>query len=127
VTPEVKAAVEEIRQTFAGHGVEVEAEAQGGAYVIVHDLVVGDHYVPTTSWFGFLITFQYPHADVYPHFIDGALARADGKPHGGGFSAPSPWRERPAIQVSRRSNRWNPATDTPAGKLLKVLEWVKSQ
>jgi hypothetical protein len=126
VTPEVQTAVEEIRQTFAGHRVDVEEESQGGAYVIVHDLVVGERYTPTTSWFGFLITFQYPRADVYPHFMDGALCRMDGKSHPTGISGPTQWQSRSVLQISRKSNRWNPAVDTAAAKLLKVLDWVKS-
>lgn len=127
MTPEVQTAVEEIRQTFAGHRVDVEVESQGGAYVIVHDLAVGERYIPATTWFGFLITFQYPRADVYPHFIDGALRRADGKPHATGISGPTQWQNRAVLQISRKSNRWNPATDTAAAKLLKVLDWLRSQ
>lgn len=127
MTPEVQAAVEEIRQTFAGHRVDVEEEPQGGAYVIVHDLVVGERFAPTTTWFGFLITFQYPSADVYPHFIDGSLRRADGKPHATGISGPTQWQNRTVLQISRKSNRWNPTVDTAAAKLLKVLEWLRSR
>jgi hypothetical protein len=127
MTPEVEAAVEEVRRTFPGHRVDVEAEAQGGAYVMVHDLPLGGRYSPPTSWFGFLVTFQYPRADVYPHFIDGGVRRADDRPHGAGFSGPSIWQGRSTLQVSRRSNHWNAASDTAAGKLLKVLEWVRSQ
>jgi hypothetical protein len=126
LTPEVSAAVEEIRQTFVGHHMEIEDEAQGGAYVIVHDLEVGEHFKPEKVWLGCLITFQYPIADIYPHFTDPGLTRVDGASLGEGFSTTS-WRERPAIQVSRRSNRWNAITDTAVGKLLKVLEWMKKR
>ena len=76
MTPEVSAAVEEIRQTFVGHHVEIEDEAQGGAYVIVHDLAVGEHFKPEKVWLGCLISFQYPIADIYPHFTDPGLTRA---------------------------------------------------
>ena len=55
------------------------------------------------------------------------VRRADGKQHGKGFSGPLVWQGRLALQVSRRSNRWSPALDTAAAKLLKVLEWVRSQ
>ena len=125
MTPEVSAAVEEIRQTFAGHTVDVEEEAQGGASVVVRDLDVGNRYKPASTWIGFLITFQYPAADVYPHFTVGGFARADDTALGNGFSVVQ-WREMPAVQISRRSNRWNPAADTAAGKLLKLLEWMKT-
>jgi hypothetical protein len=126
MTPEVEQAIAQIKQAFAGHPVDVEPEPQGGAYVIVHNLLIGEQYIPTTSWVGFLIGFQYPYADVYPHFIDGSLRRADGQAYGVGFSHVS-WQGRQAIQLSRRSNRLNPAVDTAATKLTKVLAWVRSQ
>jgi hypothetical protein len=126
VTPEVAAAVEEIRQTFTGNPVEVEEEAQGGAYVIVRNLDVGERFKPAAIWLSFLISFQYPDSDVYPHFTDAGFARADGIALGAGFSGVT-WREQSVLQVSRRSNRWNPAVDTAAGKLINVLEWMKSR
>jgi hypothetical protein len=127
MTPDVEVAVAEIHEAFSGHRVEVEPEGQGGAYVVVHDLPLGDQYVPSTSWMGFLIGFQYPYSDCYPHFVAGTLRRADGRPLGEGFSGLMEWRNRSAIQVSRRSNRLNPATDTALLKLLKVLEWIRSR
>ena len=127
MNPDVIAAIEEIRAAFPEHRVEVMPEAQGGAYVIVHDLDVGTQYAPAKSWCGFLITFQYPRADVYPHFVDGNLRRKDGSSYGGGISGPVNWQSRSALQVSRRSNHWNPTVDTAAAKLSKVLEWLRTQ
>jgi hypothetical protein len=127
MTPEVKAAIEEIRQTFSGLRVEVEPERQGGAYVIVHGIDMGDRYAPPSTWCGFLVPFHYPRSDVYPHYIDGGLRRADGRPHGLGITAYGLWQGHTALQVSRRSRRWDPAADTAAGKLLKVITWLKSQ
>ncbi|MCC5619469.1 hypothetical protein LC605_31345 [Nostoc sp. CHAB 5836] len=126
MTPEVEQAIAEIQQAFPGHSVEVEAEAQGGANVIVHKLLIGEQYVPSSSWVGFAISFQYPYADVYPHYIDSGLRRVDGLVQGDGFSSAN-WRNQPAIQVSRRSNRLNPAIDTAASKLTKVLTWLRSR
>ena len=129
MTPEVKEAIAEIEAAFRGHRVDTVPEEQGGAYVIVHDLDIGDCYQPDTTWVGFLITFQYPHADVYPHFIDPQVARVDKQPLGQSFSGPTNWdgREGPATQVSRRSKPWNPATDTAATKLAKVLDWIRTR
>ncbi|MBD2302324.1 hypothetical protein [Nostoc sp. FACHB-190] len=126
MTPEIEQAIAEIQQAFPGHSVEVEAEAQGGANVIVHNLLIGEQYVPSISWVGFAISFQYPYADVYPHYIDPGLRRAGDLVQGAGFSLAS-WRDRQVIQVSRRSNRWNAAIDTAATKLTKVLTWLRSQ
>lgn len=126
MTPEVEQAIAEIQIAFPGHSVEVEAEAQGGANVIVHNLMIGEQYVPSTSWVGFAISFQYPYADVYPHYIDVGLRRVNGLVQGAGFSA-NTWRGQQVIQVSRRSHRWNAAIDTAATKLTKVLTWLRSQ
>ena len=127
MTPEIEQAVEEIRATFEGHALEVKEETQGGAYVIVAALELGSAFSPAESWVGFLITFQYPRADVYPHFVDPYLHRKDGAPLGVGFSGPIDWNGRKAIQISRKSNRLDPASDTAALKLQKVLEWVRKQ
>ena len=127
MTSDVAAAIEEIKAAFPDHRIDVEAESQGGAYVTVHDLSLGDTYQPSRSWVGCLITFQYPRADVYPHFLDPSLKRRDGAPLGEGFSGPIDWHGRQGIQVSRRSNHWDATTDTAALKLAKVLEWVRSR
>ncbi len=127
MTPEVEGAIGEIKEAFRGHKVEVTEEAQGGAYVIVYDLPLGERYEPASTWCGFLIPFQYPHADVYPHFIDAAVKRTDGSPLGTGFQGSQVWRERAVIQVSRRSNRWDAGADTAAAKLAKVITWIQTQ
>lgn len=127
MTPEVEAAVAEIRQSFAGHQVDVDPEEQGGAHVVVHDLFIGERFAPSQSWVGFTINFQYPRSDVYPHFIDPNIRRADGSAFGQGISGPADWQNRKGIQISRRSNHWDPSRDTAALKLAKVLEWLRNQ
>jgi hypothetical protein len=127
MNPEVVAAIDEIRRAFPESYVEATPEAQGGAYVIVHNLALGAQYEPSQGWCGFLISFQYPRADVYPHFVNGDLRRTDGQSHGSGISGPIEWQGRRVLQISRRSNRWNPAVDTAAAKLAKVLAWLRDQ
>ena len=127
VTPEVKQGVEEVRASFPGHVVEVVDEAQGGAYVVIRDLPIGGKYIPSTTWLGFLIPFQYPRADVYPHFVDASIVRVDNKGHGGGISGRMDWQNRSALQISRKSNHWDAASDTAALKTVKVLEWFIAQ
>ena len=126
VTPAVAKAANEIRCTFEGCDVGVEADGSGGAVVVVRGVPMESPYVQAEVWFGFHLTFQYPHADVYPHFTNADLARLDGCGLGSGFGTAS-FRGEPAIQISRRSNKLNPETDTAALKLLKVLAWMKSQ
>jgi hypothetical protein len=124
--PEVEQAIEEIKTHFPGAMVETERDPQGGAYVLVHNLDFGGKYTPSKNWIGFLIDFHYPRSDVYPHFFDRAVRRADCGQYGGGISSTS-WRNKEVWQISRRSNRLNPAVDTAAFKLAKVLEWLKVQ
>ena len=123
----VETAVAEIRTLFPGHRVEAAPLSDGGACVIVHDLPLSAAYEPETTWFGFVIPFNYPYADVYPHNIDGSVKRKDGKPLGEGFSQTNGWQGRGLTnQISRRSNRLDAEVDTAALKLAKVIEWVRS-
>lgn len=127
MTPEVEEAIAGLKAAFADHTVEATPDAQGGAYVVVHDLPLGPQYRPERSWVGFAISFQYPRADVYPHYTDPTLARVDGAPLGEGLQQPVPWHGCMATQISRRSNGWNAAEDTAALKLHKVLDWLASR
>jgi hypothetical protein len=127
VTPEVAAAVEEIREAFPGATVTVRDDGEGGAFVAVDPVDPGPPYVQDETWVKFHITFQYPYSDVYPHFVRPDLARVDEQPLGEGMSlGSSPDGER-AVQISRRSNHLNPATDTAALKLAKVLRWLRTR
>lgn len=126
IVPAVLKGIGEIRSTFDRCSVETEPDGSGGAVVVVQGIDMGCPYVQAQVWIGFRITFQYPYADVYPHFTNANLARSDGRSLGGGFGTAT-FRDQPAIQVSRRSNRLNPETDTAALKLLKVIRWMKRQ
>lgn len=126
LTAEVGDAIEEIRRHFDETVTTVIEDGQGGAWILVEDVDLGEKYSPARSWIGFQITFQYPYSDVYPHFVRGDLSRSDGDALGEGTSA-GQFQGRPAIQVSRRSNHLNPATDTALLKLLKVLDWIRSR
>lgn len=125
---EVAQAVEEIRKAFPKAKVEAHEDTDGGAHVIVDPVDPGPPYEQRETWIGFHITFQYPVSDVYPHFVRPDLSRVDKQPLTAGMSVGSfGFDGRAAVQVSRRSNRLNPATDTALTKLDKVLEWLASQ
>lgn len=113
-----------VREQFAGHDVEVVKD-EGGAVVIVENIFLGEQYEPSRTWFGFRITGAYPYADVYPHYI-GRVVRKDGAAHGAAVQFVD-WQSRPALQLSRRSNGWNPSRDTAALKAAKVLAWFADQ
>jgi hypothetical protein len=126
--PEVEEAVAEIRSAFPANEVEVVPWDDGGAEVTVRGVELGEGYEPRTTFVGFRIDRLYPHSDVYPHFMRPDLRRTNGAPlPNPGMIPDQQWRGQPAVMVSRRSTRWDPNRDTAAGKLHKVLEWVRCQ
>jgi Prokaryotic E2 family E len=124
--PDVVQAIQEIRAAFNGYVVDDDPDDQGGAHVIIHDVPIGPVFKPAQTWIGFTIPFQYPDTDIYPHFIGGDVRRTDDGPYGQAISATT-WRGRSALQLSRKSNQWNAATDTALLKLMQVLEWLKNR
>lgn len=128
---DVQQAIDEIQNAFPGVTLDIELDAEGGAFVKVHEFDLGSQYEPQRSWSAFRITFQYPFADIYPHFFVPILRRKDGKPLGEGFHSNNQWQHpggnEPATMVSRKSNRRDAATETAALKLAKVLDWIRSQ
>ncbi len=126
MTPMVSQAVDEIKQTFDQSAVTVREDGEGGAYVRIEPVDPGAPYAQRETWIAFRITAQYPYADVYPLFVRRDLTRIDGQPLGEGM-AEITRNGDPATQVSRRSNHLNPATDTAALKVVKVLAWMASR
>jgi hypothetical protein len=122
----VEKAIAELRVTFPDAAVAIEEDGDGGAYVTLDPVPIIGPYTQTDTWVGFHIGFQYPASDVYPHFVRADLSRRDGAALGAGTS-PAQFRGRAAIQISRRSNRLDPAIQTAAHKLLKVLAWMENK
>ncbi len=133
MTDDVRQAIEELEQSFPGYEIRTLEDGDGGAYVLVEALGLGTKYAPPTSWVGFHITHPYPDADVYPHFIAGetrflgSSATANGYPDGMQPNQTMPGFNQAAIQISRRSNSWDPDRDTAALKLARVLDWTRSR
>jgi hypothetical protein len=125
ITAPVEKAIGEIRSSFQDCPVEADTDGAGGAFLIVRNILLGPPYAQPDTWIRFQITFQYPYADVYPHFARHDLTRLDGRGLGEGFGN-AQFRNQPAIQISRKSNKLNPATDTALLKLLKVLQWLRT-
>jgi hypothetical protein len=125
-TAAVEKAIGELRACFPDNPLSVTPDGSGGAFISMQAIPLGPPWTQADTWIGFQITFQYPYADVYPHFVRSDLSRVDGKQLGEGLGY-AQFRDQSAVQVSRRSNKLNPATDTAALKLLKVQKWLRSQ
>jgi hypothetical protein len=136
--PAVAEALEELTAGAPGSGVRSLPDTDGGVFVIVDGVEIGDCFDPPTSWIGFHVTWPYPDADVYPHFIDAAIrytgsGEAPNKHPEGDLptsltrGAEMPGFELKAIQVSRRSNGRAPDTDTALCKLLRVIDFLTTR
>jgi hypothetical protein len=120
--PAVAQAIEEVRANFPDHPLTLTEDGHGGAVIVIDGIDLGSDYEPSTSWIGFRITFQYPYADVYPHYARPDLHRKDGRSLGSIVE----FDGRQALQISRRSNRRDPALDSAARKLQRILHWLEA-
>jgi hypothetical protein len=124
--PPVGEAIEEIRTTFPGCALVIREDAEGGAFLIVEDAPLAGPYQQATTWVGTHILYNYPYADTYPHFVPADLRRLDGHAvRGQGISGGHNFEGRSALQLSRRSNRFNPQLDKAAFKIQRVLKWLR--
>lgn len=136
--PQVARAIGELEAARIGSRVRTQSDPDGGSYVIVDDLAIGDSFDPTSSWIGFHIVWTYPDSDVYPFFADAGIRYVGTGPapnqHPDGNlptaltrGATMPGFDLPALQISRRSNRRNTETDSALRKLLRVLDFLRSR
>lgn len=128
----VRGAVSELRSQYGEGHVREIPDGQGGAWVEVDELQLGDAYVQDTTFLVCLLPFNLPNADVYPAFVRHDLTRADGQPLGEGFQLtqlqlPGDGQPRPVVQVSRRTREGLFVQQTPAQKIEKVLAWIRSR
>lgn len=128
MTPEVATAISELEAAMPASTVTAFPDSEGGAHVIVDPVSPGPAFAQDETWIGFHITFHYPAADCYPHFVRADLTRRDGAPLGTAISMGTFGLDgRAAVQISRATRRLNPAVDTAALKLEKVLLWLHQQ
>jgi hypothetical protein len=136
---EVKEAIVELEEGAPGEGVLFLEDGDGGAHVIVEGVPIGASFSPNVSWIGFHILHSYPDADVYPHMVDAGLRYI------GSGEAPSVFPDgnlptamsrgdflasgfdRPAIQISRASNRRTAENDSALQKLLRVIDFLETR
>lgn len=123
--PEVSTAIEELTRQF-GPSVTVSEDGQGGAYVFVESVPLGDRFTPGSTWLGFQIPPQYPYADIYPVFMDKEIKRKDGVPFTTPITPNHNFQGRAAIQISRRNGNVQPGLQKATTKILKVLHFLEN-
>jgi len=125
VKQEVAKAIDELKRAFPSSEVTSREDGNGGAYVVVEDVGIGERFRPSSTWLGGHIPALYPYADIYPLFMGDDVRRVDGV----AFEAPvthgATFLERPALQISRRNNHTQNFPQTAVAKLLKVLHFME--
>lgn len=128
----VEAALADLRTVYGGDHVLVVPDGQGGVWVEIDQVELGEAYIQTTTFLVFLLPFNLPGADIYPMFVREDLTRRDGGQLGEGLqrttlSWPGQPQQRPVVQISRRTRGGAFAAQTAAQKTEKVLEWLRSR
>jgi hypothetical protein len=126
LTGAVAVAIDEVERLFAPHAIIYVPDGSGGANVIIENLALGELYAQETTWLGFHVAHVYPKSHVYPHFARGDLRRRDERALGAAISSGHVFLERPAVQLSRKTDRWDGRFDTAAIKTERVLEWLRT-
>jgi hypothetical protein len=122
---EVAAGIEDLKRQFPSAALTVREDGQGGSYVVMDPMELGDMFVPRTSWVGFHIPAQYPYADIYPVFISADVRRSNGVAFLAPVTPGHSFEGRPALQVSRRSSAAQAGLQKVSIKILKVLDFLE--
>lgn len=132
LTPAVTAAVEAIRTQVAGN-LMAWGDGAGGAHVFLESVDLGEPFTQATTWAAFHLPHTLPEGDLYPLWMRPDLSRSDGKPIGklnatgqNFMHRDNKWLTEPAVMVSLRSNDRDPRIDSPARKLARILDIVRS-
>lgn len=117
---------------FPDTAIASHPDGQGGLWVELAGVPLGDPYLQEDTFLVFLLPFTLPAADIYPMFVRQDLARRDGAALGESFAAtelswPAEPTPRPVIQISRRTRGNAFASQTAPQKVMKVLDWVMSR
>lgn len=122
---EVATGIEELKRQFSSSAFNVRDDGNGGAYVIMESISLGQRYRPENTWMGFHIPAQYPYSDIYPVFIGANTTRMDGRAFNAPVTPGHSFEGRPAIQVSRRSGAAQNGLQKVTAKILKILDFLE--
>lgn len=121
---EVAKAIAELRKAFEPSEITVSEDAEGGAYVIVETVTIGNRHQPPQTWLGGHIPALYPAADIYPVFMGADVRLASGAEYQAPVTRGHSFQGRPAIQISRRNNQIHLASQTAVAKFTKILHFL---
>ena len=122
---DVANAIEELKRAFPSSAVSSREDGDGGAYVVVEEVEIGERFRPSSTWLGGHIPALYPYADIYPLFVADEVRRVDGVAFEPPVTHGARFLDRPAVQISRRNNHTQHYPQTAVAKFLKVLHFME--
>lgn len=122
VAADVGEGVRQLAETFPDR-VSYEADGQGGAYVTVANIELGESWGMPVAPLSFHLAYNYPAAAPYPFYLPAGTEPNSDWPNG---LQRVQWRERAVVQVSLRHNSWDPARDSAVGSVFQVRDWLRT-
>ncbi|MGZ3236971.1 MAG: hypothetical protein ACXU8A_06295 [Burkholderiaceae bacterium] len=122
--PGVVKGIEELKEQFKESIFTIREDENGGAYVCIESVQLGERYQPASTWMGFHMTAQYPYADIYPVFVGEEIGRVDGRAFEAPVTRGHTFESRPAIQISRRCTTADNGSQKATAKILKILNFM---
>jgi hypothetical protein len=122
VSAEVAEGVRQLEMAFPDQ-VSHEPDGQGGTYVTVGDIQLGDGWTEVAAPLTLHLAYNYPAAAPYPFYLparvepNGTWPEALQRVH---------WRDTDVLQVSLRHNSWDPGRDTAVGSVFQVRDWLRT-
>jgi hypothetical protein len=126
----VDVALESLQSAFGSSAVCALHRDANGAWVRIEDVPLGPGFAQPTTFVIVHLSETLPFADIYPIFVRPDLSRLDGQPFAPpvtyGHTAGPPDKTVAVAQLSRRT-RGDASQQTAAGKVTKVLNWLRGQ
>jgi Multiubiquitin len=123
-------AVESLRSAYGDEAVSILCRDTNGAWVRIDDVPLGPNFAQQSTFVLAHLAETLPFADIYPIFVCPDLSRVDGQPLAPpvtyGHTAGPPDALVTVAQLSRRT-RGDASQQTAAGKVTKVLNWLRGQ
>jgi hypothetical protein len=124
VSQGVSLGLEQLEEVFSGR-VRHEPDGEGGAFVVVDGIELGERWSATVAALAFHLAYNYPASSIYPYYLQPDIVPADG-----GFPQALQrvdWRGSPMVQVSLRQENWDPRRDNAVGAVMQTQDWLRSR
>lgn len=126
IEPEVQQALAEVTANINEGVLLAWPDGEGGAFVVVDDLDLGERWAPRQGWLGCRILNSYPDSELYPFYIRADARRVDGVDLSAPFNLGQSLFGQPATTVSRQPNRPIKGPRSAAVRFINVVDFVRT-